>query len=218
VESLFSVDGDVAPLRELHAACREHRAVLLVDEAHGFGVAGPGGRGAVHAAGLAGEPDVIVAATLSKALASQGGAILASADVTAHLVDAARSMIFDTGLAPASVGAALAALRVIQREPGLPELVRARSWELYELCLSVGLAATPPGGAVTSIMIGAPDAAVAAAEHCLARGVRVGCFRPPSVPDGMSRLRVTSRADLSGFEIDRVRAVLRGLATFPTEV
>jgi 8-amino-7-oxononanoate synthase len=218
VESLFSVDGDTAPLRELHAVCRENGAVLLVDEAHGFGVAGPGGRGAVFAAGLAGEPDVIVAATLSKALASQGGAILASEDVTAHLVDAARSMIFDTGLAPASAGAALAALRLIRREPALPELVRARSWELYELCLEVGLKATPPGGAVTSVLIGAPDAAFAAAQYCLAQGVRVGCFRPPSVPDGISRLRVTSRADLSGFELERVRSVLHALATFPTEV
>ena len=138
--------------------------------------------------------------------------------MTAHLVDAARSMIFDTGLAPASAGAALAALRVIRRDPTLPELVRARSWELYELCLSVGLAATPPGGAVTSVLIGEPAVAFAAAEFCRARGVRVGCFRPPSVPDGISRLRVTSRADLSAFEMERVRAVLHGLATFPTEV
>jgi 8-amino-7-oxononanoate synthase len=189
-----------------------------VDEAHGFGVAGPGGRGAVFEAGLAGEPDVIVAATLSKALASQGGAVLASAEVTAHLVDAARSMIFDTGLAPASAGAALAALRLIRREPSLPELVRARSWELYELFLEVGLDATPPGGAVTSVLIGEPDAAVAAARYCAERGVRVGCFRPPSVPDGISRLRVTSRADLSGFELGRIRSALHGLATFPTEV
>src|SRR5207245_9996442 len=100
-----------------------------------------------------------------------------------------RWMIFAPGLAPASAGAALAALRLIRREPGLPELVRARSWELYELCLEVGLKATPPGGAVTSVLIGAPDAAFAAAQYCLAQGVRVGCFRPPSVPDGISRLR-----------------------------
>ncbi|WP_344657794.1 8-amino-7-oxononanoate synthase [Catenulispora subtropica] len=212
VESLFSVDGDTAPLRELHAACRAHGAVLVVDEAHGFGVAGPGGRGAVFDAGLAGEPDVVVAATLSKALASQGGAVLGSAELTAHLVDAARSMIFDTGVAPASAAAALAALRLVRRDPGLPELVRKRSWELYELALEVGLRATPPSGAVTSIILGDPEAAVAAAAFCLERGLRVGCFRPPSVPDGLSRLRVTARADLSDFETDHIRAVLRELA------
>ena len=218
VESLFSVDGDTAPLRELYAVCREHGAVLLVDEAHGFGVAGPGGRGAVFEAGIAGKPDVVVAATLSKALASQGGAILASKNVTAHLVDAARSMIFDTGLAPAAVGGALAALRLIRRDPTLPERVRANSWELYELALEVGLRATPPSGAVTSILMGSPDAAVGAAEFCLAHGLRVGCFRPPSVPDGISRLRVTSRSDLSDFEMKRIRAVLSDLAKIRPEV
>ncbi|NUP52076.1 MAG: 8-amino-7-oxononanoate synthase [Catenulispora sp.] len=212
VESLFSVDGDTAPLGELHAACRAHGAVLVVDEAHGFGVAGPGGRGAVADAGLAGQPDVVVAATLSKALASQGGAVLGTAELTAHLVDAARSMIFDTGLAPASAGAALAALRLIRRDPGLPELVRKRSWELYELSLEVGLRATPPSGAVTSIIMGDPDSAVAATAFCLERGLRVGCFRPPSVPDGLSRLRVTARADLSDLESQQIRAILRELA------
>ena len=218
VESLFSVDGDTAPLRELHEACRAHGAVLVVDEAHGFGVAGPEGRGAVFDAGLAGEPDVIVAATLSKSLASQGGAILGPAELTAHLVDAARSMIFDTGLAPASAGAALAALRVIRRDPGLPELVRKRSWEIYELALTLGLEATPPSGAVTSIIMGAPEAAVAARDFCLERGLHVGCFRPPSVPDGTSRLRVTARADLSDLEMELIRSVLSELGGNRTQV
>ena len=184
----------------------------MVDEAHGFGVAGPEGRGAVFDAGLAGQPDVVVAATLSKALASQGGVILGSAELIAHLVDAARSMIFDTGLAPASAGAALAALRVIQRDPGLPERVRKRSWEIYELALALGLEATAPSGAVTSIIMGAPEAAVAARDFCLERGLHVGCFRPPSVPDGRSRLRVTARADLSDFEAELIRSVLSDLA------
>jgi 8-amino-7-oxononanoate synthase len=190
----------------------------VVDEAHGFGVAGPGGRGAVFDAGLAGEPDVIVAATLSKALASQGGVILGSAELIAHLVDAARSMIFDTGLAPASAGAALAALGVIQRDPGLPELVRKRSWEIYELALALGLEGTPPSGAVTSIIMGAPEAAVAARDFCLERGLHVGCFRPPSVPDGKSRLRVTARADLSDLQAERIRSVLSDLADNRTQV
>jgi 8-amino-7-oxononanoate synthase len=218
VESLFSVDGDTAPLKDLHAACRANGAILLVDEAHGFGVVGPEGRGAVHEAGLSGEPDVIVTATLSKALGSQGGAILGHAEVTAHLVDAARSMIFDTGLAPASVAAALAALRLLRGDPGLAGRVRERSRELYEMSVGLGLRATPPSGAVTSILIGSPDAAVAAARHCLDRGVRVGCFRPPSVPDGLSRLRLTARADLGASDLHRIRTALHGLATIPTEV
>jgi 8-amino-7-oxononanoate synthase len=141
--------------------------------------------------------------------------VLGSAELVAHLVDAARSMIFDTGLAPASAGAALAALRVIRRDPGLPELVRKRSWEIYELALEVGLDATPPSGAVTSIILGAPEAAVAARDFCLDHGLHVGCFRPPSVPDGKSRLRVTARADLSDLQTDQIRSVLRDLAENP---
>lgn len=98
-ESVFSTDGALAPLRELHDVCRRHRALLIVDEAHGLGVRG-GGRGLLHEVGLAGAPDVVMTTTLSKALGSQGGAVLGPASVRAHLIDAARTFIFDTGLAP----------------------------------------------------------------------------------------------------------------------
>ena len=116
-DTVFSVDGDAAPLAELAAACREYGAALVVDDAHGLGVLGDGGRGAPHAAGLAGAPDVVVTVTLSKSLGSQGGAVLGPARVIDHLVNAARTFIFDTGLAPAAAGAALAALRLLRREP-----------------------------------------------------------------------------------------------------
>lgn len=98
-DSVFSVDGDLAPLDELAGICREHSAGLLVDDAHGFGVLGEGGRGAVHAAGLAGAPDVVTTLTLSKALGAQGGAVLGPRRVIKHLIDTARSFIFDTALA-----------------------------------------------------------------------------------------------------------------------
>ena len=117
-DSVFSVDGDLAPLPELFAACREHNAALVVDDAHGFGVLGPGGRGAVAEAGLIGEPDVVTTVTLSKALGAQGGAVLGPRRVIKHLVDSARSFIFDTGLSPASTAAALTALHVLRDEPG----------------------------------------------------------------------------------------------------
>ncbi|EST22579.1 hypothetical protein N566_26565, partial [Streptomycetaceae bacterium MP113-05] len=101
-DSVFSVDGDAAPLGELAAACRAHGAALVVDDAHGLGVVGPGGRGAPHAAGLAGTPDTVATLTLSKSLGAQGGAVLAPARVIEHLVGTARTFIFDTGLAPAA--------------------------------------------------------------------------------------------------------------------
>ncbi|MEV8204408.1 aminotransferase class I/II-fold pyridoxal phosphate-dependent enzyme, partial [Streptomyces sp. NPDC079189] len=116
-DSVFSVDGDAAPLPELADVCRAQGAALLVDDAHGLGVLGEGGRGALAAAGLAGGEGIVATATLSKSLGSQGGAVLGPARVIDHLVNAARTFIFDTGLAPAAAGAALASLRLLRREP-----------------------------------------------------------------------------------------------------
>ncbi len=202
-DSVGSVDGALAPLAGLHAVCRARAAVLLADEAHGLGVRGPAGRGLLAECGLAGEPDVVATVTLSKSLGSQGGAVLGSRAVVDHLVDTARSFIFDTGLAPAAVGGALAALRVLRAEPALPGRV-----------LSVGAAIAAAAGvpaptsAVVSVILGEPQRAVDAAAECLRRGVRVGCFRPPSVPAGTSRLRLTAHAALSDADLAQVRQVL----------
>jgi 8-amino-7-oxononanoate synthase len=203
-ESVFSADGALAPLRQLHEVCRRHRALLIVDEAHGLGVRGPGGRGLLHELGLAGAPDVVMTTTLSKALGSQGGAVLGAAAVRDHLIDAARPFIFDTGLAPAAVGAALAALRVLGAEPWRPEAVLRHAGALAQICE----VAQPPQSAVVSVILGAPEVALAAATACLDAGVRVGCFRPPTVPAGTSRLRLTARASLDADDLELARTVL----------
>lgn len=203
-DSVFSTDGGLAPLRQLHEVCRRHRAVLLVDEAHALGVRGAGGRGLVHEAGLAGSPDVVMTVTLSKSLGSQGGAVLGPTAVRDHLVDSARPFIFDTGLAPAAVGSALAALRVLLDEPWRAETVLAHARTLASVC---DVPETPES-AVVSVILGDPDAAVAAATACLRAGVLVGCFRPPTVPAGTSRLRVTARASLTEVDIDLACRVL----------
>ena len=209
-DSVFSTDGALAPLRRLHEVCRAYGALLIADEAHGLGVRGTGGRGLLHELGLAGAPDVVMTTTLSKALGSQGGVVLGSAAVRDHLIDSARPFIFDTGLAPASVGAALAALRVLGAQPWRAETVLAHARTLAEVCD----VSEPPESAVVSVTLGDPDVAVAAATACLNAGVRVGCFRPPTVPVGTSRLRLTARASLSDDEIDLAREVLtRVLAT-----
>jgi len=202
-DSVFSADGALAPLRELHEVCRRHRALLIVDEAHGLGVRG-GGRGLLHEVGLAGEPDVVMTTTLSKALGSQGGAVLGPAAVRAHLIDAARPFIFDTGLAPAAVGAALAALEVLRAEPWRPEAVLRHARELARVC---GVPEVPHS-AVVSVILGDPEVALDAAAACLDAGVKVGCFRPPTVPAGTSRLRLTARASLDAAELEIARRVL----------
>ncbi|MGD9621283.1 MAG: 8-amino-7-oxononanoate synthase [Mycolicibacterium sp.] len=203
-DSVFSADGELAPLRRLHEVCRRHRALLIVDEAHGLGVRGDGGRGLLHEVGLAGAPDVVMTATLSKALGSQGGVVLAPVAVREHLIDAARPFIFDTGLAPAAVGAAHAALQVLLDEPWRAQRVLDHAAALASMC-AIG---TIPSSAVVSVVLGAPEVALAAAAACLDRGVRVGCFRPPTVPAGTSRLRLTARASLSDEELALARDVL----------
>ncbi|MFJ3307712.1 8-amino-7-oxononanoate synthase [Streptomyces sp. NPDC086549] len=207
-DTVFSVDGDAAPLAALAEACREHGSGLLVDDAHGLGVLGDGGRGAPNAAGLAGAEDVVVTVTLSKSLGSQGGAVLGPARVIDHLVNAARTFIFDTGLAPASVGAALAALRLLRREPARAARARQVATELHARLTAAGLEAVRPDAAVVSVRAPSPEGAVRWAADCRTAGLSVGCFRPPSVPDGISRLRLTARADLSEAEIERAVRVI----------
>jgi 8-amino-7-oxononanoate synthase len=204
VETVFSVLGDAAPLPELAEVCRRYGAVLIADEAHALGVAGPGGRGLLSEAGLAGRSDVVATGTLSKALGAQGGVVLGSRAVREHLVNQARPFIYDTGLAPAAAGAARAALAVIEAEPQRVERVRSVAAELAHAC---GVAA--PAGAVLSVPMPGPQAAVAAVASAAGYGVRIGCFRPPSTPDGVSRLRLTAHAHFADDEVEFAVQVLR---------
>jgi 8-amino-7-oxononanoate synthase len=203
-ESVFSTDGDLAPLPELHDAVRAHGAILVVDEAHAIGVRGEGGRGLVHEVGLAGAADVVITATLSKSLAAQGGAVLADERVRTHLINSARTFIFDTALAPGAVGAALAALRLLRQTPALAAQVLGRAAQIARI------AGVPQSdSAVVSVVLGDPHVAYQAAQRCWRRGLNVGCFRPPSVPAGTSRLRITARADLTDNEMTLIDEVLR---------
>ncbi|MFI5527584.1 8-amino-7-oxononanoate synthase [Kitasatospora sp. NPDC051853] len=211
-DSVFSVDGNAARTGELSAAARAHGAALLIDDAHGLGVLGPGGSGALAAAGLAGAPDTVATVTLSKSLASQGGAVLGPRRVIRHLTETARTFIFDTGLAPAAVGAALGALRLLRAEPERAERAREVARQLSARLTALGLDASMPDAAVVSVRAPGPEAAVRWAADCRTAGLAVGCFRPPSVPDGISRLRLTARGDLTDAQIAEAVAVIRRTA------
>lgn len=202
VESIYSVLGDAAPLAELAAICSANDAVLLVDEAHGIGVAGDHGRGLVHGAGLADACDVVVTGTLSKALGSQGGAILGSQAVVDQVVNTARPFIYDTGLAPAAAGAATEALAILASDPGPVARLRQVA---QELGAAVGAL---PAGAVMSVPMPGPAEALAAQARFRAANVLVGCFRPPSTPDGSSRLRLTASAGLADADLARALDIL----------
>lgn len=202
-DSVYSIDGEPAPVADLYAAARAHGAVLLVDEAHAVGVRGPGGRGLVAEQGLSGAPDLVVTTVLSKSFGAQGGVVLGPEVLRSHLIDCARPFIFDTGLNPAAVGAARAALRILRADPALPDRLRDNARHLARAC-----GVDEPAAAVISIIVGDPQRAVDAAAACRDRGVLVGCFRPPSVPPGTSRLRITVRADLDAATLDHVAEVV----------
>lgn len=204
-ESIYSVLGDQAPLVELAEVSEEYGALLVVDEAHGLGVHGAG---VVHRLKLAGLPHVVLTATLSKSLGSQGGAVLGSPELIEHLVNRARPFIFDTALAPAPAAAAMSALSVLRESPDLPTTVRRRVVEL-----GTALAVEAPAGAVVSVPMPSPWAALAAQSAVLAAGIRVGCFRPPSVPDGISRLRITVNAGVPQAEWERAVEILSALVS-----
>ena len=203
VDSVFSTDGSLAPLADLHAACRAHDALLVIDEAHSVGVIGKRGQGLAVDAGIAQAPDVIRTITLSKALGSQGGAVLANRAVVDHLVSTARTFIFDTGLAPACAGAASAALQILAAEPD-----RVARIHEHAATMAAALDVPAPHAAVVSLILGDPVLTMRVADECRHAGVLVGCFRPPAVPVGGSRLRLTARATLSDTDVKQAAATV----------
>jgi 8-amino-7-oxononanoate synthase len=196
-ESAFSVGGQLAPVAELHRLSRAHGALLVIDEAHALGVVGDGGRGAACQAGIAAAPDVVRTVSLAKALGAQGGAVLGANEVIGTLVSIGRGFIFDTALAPPAAGAALAALRLLAADPDMAREARNNARRLASTAERLGFETAPAGAAVVRVVLGDAALAVAAQRICADYRVRVGCFRPPSVPPGQSCLRLTARASLT---------------------
>jgi 8-amino-7-oxononanoate synthase len=207
-ESVFSVDGDLAPLADLHAVTSAHDALLLVDDAHAVGVLGPGGAGGVAAAGLAGLADVVVTATLSKSLGGAGGLVAGPAALIRHLVDTGRTFIYDTAPPPAVVAGVHAALRVARAADDRRAVLAARGELTARRLSAAGFTVSEPTAGVLSVHAPGPEAALSWAADCRDRGVAVGCFRPPSTPDGSSRLRLTLNAGIAAEDFDRALDVI----------
>ena len=204
VESVYSVLGDAAPLQQLAELCAQYNALLLIDEAHSLATVPAGS--AVNAAGLAQAENVLVTATLSKALGAQGGAVLFGGSRAElwreHLLNTARTFIFDTALAPAAAAAAHAALELAtgERISGLAAnalMIRRMLNAEENLAGRVEQAA----GAVQSVRMKSPQQAFLAATLLREHGIAVSCFRPPSVPDGISRLRLAAHAQQDPAEL-----------------
>jgi 8-amino-7-oxononanoate synthase len=197
-ESYFSMDADGPDLGALRALCDEEDAALFVDEAHALGVLGPGGRGLCAEAGIV--PDVLVG-TLGKALGAGGAFVAGSAELRAWLWNRARSFVFSTGLSPALAATALAHLRIVRDGDALRSQVADRARALREGLLARG--AAPLGrGHVVPWVLGAPERASRAAEALRGSGFVVQGIRPPSVPGGTARLRLTASARHSEADVE----------------
>jgi 8-amino-7-oxononanoate synthase len=206
-DSVFSMDGDLAPLAEIVELARTHGARTLVDEAHATGVLGRGGRGAVAQAGLEDEIDVLVG-TLGKALGSYGAYVCASEQMIRYLVNSARALIFSTAPAPPAVAGALAALELIEAHPDRVDRLRARSNTLRSALAAEGFRVSESETQIVPLLAGREDAALALCRSALERGVFAQAIRPPTVPAGTSRLRLTAMASHTPTELRYAARVL----------
>ena len=204
-DTVFSMDGDIADLRALMELARAFDAGLILDDAHGSGVLGSGGRGAAEAVGLEEVEGVAVVTvgTLSKALGSQGGFVVARAQIIDWLINAARPFIYSTGIAPAACGAARAALQVLAREPERLERLHQVSRLLARELCALGFRAEYQGTPIVPILAGSAERAVKWSARLQESGVWCPPVRPPTVAPGTSRLRASLRADLSDSEVER---------------
>jgi 7-keto-8-aminopelargonate synthetase-like enzyme len=190
-EGVFSMDGDVAPLVELQELCEKWGAILIVDDAHGTGVVGPNGAGVVQWLGLSDAPNLVQVGTLSKALGTQGGFVAGPNTLRELLVNRARAFIFDTALAPPCVGAALGALEVLEQEPERVETLHELSAHLRRVLRMQGFAIPESPAAIVPLVVGDAARTLELAAALEGQGYLVVGIRPPTVPPGTSRLRIT---------------------------
>ena len=209
-DGVFSMDGDVAPLPALAELAGRYGARLMVDDAHGTGAIGPGGRGTVAAAGLEGVVDVVVG-TLGKALGSYGAYVCTSSALRELLINKARTFIYSTAPPPPSVGAALAALGQLESRPGVVEHLRRNAAVMRQALVSYSLDVGPSRTQIIPVMVGNARRATALCERALDGGVFAQAIRPPTVPDGTSRLRLTVMANHRADELEKAARVI-GLA------
>jgi 8-amino-7-oxononanoate synthase len=213
-DSVFSMDGDIAPLAEIVELAGRRRARVVVDEAHATGALGPGGRGALAAAGLCGEVDALVG-TLGKALGSYGAYVCGSAELMRFLVNVCRPVIFSTAPPPPAVAAARTALELLQGQPRLVAELRAAARSLRAALRAEGFSVQESEMHIVPLVVGEQRAASRLCEAALERGVFAQAIRPPTVPAGTSRLRL---AAMASHRPQQLRAAARSLRQAAEEV
>lgn len=212
-DGVFSMDGDLAPLPALAAASRAHRAWLVVDDAHGLGVIGKTGRGSCEHFGLNGEDVPVLIGTFGKALGSFGAFVAGSAGLIDLLVQKARSYIYTTALPQPVAAATREALRICQREPWRRERVLELTARFRQGAAQLGLPLSASATPIQPLILGSAERALQAQNQLLAAGFRIAAIRPPTVPEGSARLRVTLSAAHTEAQVDGLLEALgRGLS------
>jgi len=206
-DSVFSMDGDIAPLAEIVELAREHGARTIVDEAHAIGVLGPGGRGAIAQAELEGEVDIVIG-TLGKALGSYGAYACARGETIRYLINTARGLIFSTAPPPPVIAGALAALELLEERPHRVQRLRSNALVLRRALTAEGIPAQDVEMHIVPLIVGEERAAVSLCEAALRRGVFAQAIRPPTVAPGTSRLRLAVMASHTADELrDAARVI-----------
>ncbi|HST44849.1 MAG TPA: 8-amino-7-oxononanoate synthase [Luteimonas sp.] len=201
-DGVFSMDGDVAPLRELALAAKLQRALLYVDDAHGVGVRGPEGRGSVAAAKLKADAMPLQLVTLGKALGGIGAAVVGDAGLVEHLAETARPYLYTTAMPPAQAAASLAAVKLARREHWRRDKLDALVSHFRDAALRAGLPLLPSQTPIQPLSCGSNAHALAMAAALEADGIWVTAIRPPTVPDGQARLRITLTAAHDEAQVD----------------
>jgi 8-amino-7-oxononanoate synthase len=210
-DAVFSMDGDIAPLPELLALCERHDAWLLVDDAHGFGVLGEQGRGTLAHCGIA-SPRIIYMATLGKAAGVSGAFVAAEQVVADTLINHARSYVYTTATPPALASALLESLQLIAQGEELRAHLQRLVAQLRSGLHDIGWQLMPSATAIQPLLIGDNHAALALSDGLRERGIWVAAIRPPTVPQGTARLRITLSAAHSAADVTRLLEALHELA------
>ena len=207
-DGVFSMDGDVAPLRGLVDVAREQQATLYIDDAHGIGVLGEAGRGSIDAEGISANAVPLRLVTFGKALGSVGAAVVGDADLIAHLAETARPYIYTTAMPPVQAAATREAVRIAREGDALREQLRANIERLKDGARARGLALMPSDTPIQPLRVGRDADALAMAAALEARGYWVAAIRPPTVPEGSARLRITLSA---AHDVDQIDGLLDAL-------
>lgn len=207
-DGVFSMDGDIAPLKELTALCRAHDALLVVDDAHGVGVLGPQGRGSLTELGLSEDDVPVLIGTLGKAVGTSGAFVAGPQLLMDYLVQKARTYIYTTAMPPAIAAATCASLELIEREDNRRNHLQSLISEFRREASALGYELMPSRTPIQPIMVGDNWSALALSQALEDKGLMVTAIRPPTVPEGQARLRVTFSAAHSSADLARLLAAL----------